>query len=133
MTYSLLPGNNSERFTYLTSTNRLTFAVNYDVDNSAMPTKVIVTIQAKDAQGLTGTSQITINVQDANDNTCNFGNNVQTASINQGSSLGEAGAGAGLVDLFITSPLYPVLFSQVTSGDICVCVCFGWLVLLVMS
>lgn len=95
MTYSLLPGNNSERFTYLTSTNRLTFAVNYDVDNSAMPTKVIVTIQAKDAQGLTGTSQITINVQDANDNTCNFGNNVQTASVNQGSSLGEAGAGAG--------------------------------------
>nr|KAG5688776.1 hypothetical protein BaRGS_030645 [Batillaria attramentaria] len=44
--YESKVGNNSERFRYNRASNKLTFNVDYDVDNSNMPTNVIVTIYA---------------------------------------------------------------------------------------
>ena len=88
LTYDLLPGNNSQRFNYVDTRDQLTFAVDYDVDNGVMPQNVIVTIEARDAQGLTATSQITITVADINDNTCRFSNEIQTTTVNQGTALG---------------------------------------------
>ena len=88
LTYDLLPGNNSHRFNYIDTRDQLTFAVDYDVDSSAMPQNVIVTIEARDAQGLSATSQISITVADINDNTCRFANDIQTSTVNQGIALG---------------------------------------------
>ncbi|KAK7469933.1 hypothetical protein BaRGS_00036037, partial [Batillaria attramentaria] len=78
VTYSLMSGNNSERFTYLPTTDRLTFAVDYDIDSNAYPQSTIISVQAADSQGLTGTSQITVKINDANDNACTFARTLGT-------------------------------------------------------
>ena len=57
-TLELLTGNNSERFFYNTATDRLTFNVDYDVDNNVMPTNVIITIYAVDSNLATGTAKV---------------------------------------------------------------------------
>ena len=89
ITYSLLPGNNSQRFHYLDTTDRLTFAIDYDVDSKVLPQSVIMSVEAKDSMGLTATSQISVSITDANDNTCEFANSVQSSTVNQGSNPGK--------------------------------------------
>ncbi|KAK3578902.1 hypothetical protein CHS0354_035522 [Potamilus streckersoni] len=73
-TYHLYNANNSDRFTIDSSTGSpMGFAVNYDVDNNAMPSKAILTVLCKDNGGTTGviksgSTQITITINDVNDN-----------------------------------------------------------------
>ncbi|XP_012943267.1 cadherin-related family member 1 [Aplysia californica] len=87
---SFLSGNNSDRFRYDRSTSRVSFNVNYDIDNNNMPTSVVLQLQAVDVHGEASTRPVYINIQDVNDNTCDF-NSLATFSIDQGTSLGSLG------------------------------------------
>ncbi|XP_041362000.1 cadherin-23-like [Gigantopelta aegis] len=63
----LLPLNR-DWFWFDEKTRRLHFAVDYDIDNSNYPTSGLLTIEAVDDKGATGTSQIQVNIADVNDN-----------------------------------------------------------------
>ena len=114
-TLELLAGNNSERFRYDRVSNKLTFNVDYDVDNNNMPTNVILTIYAVDSVMATGTAKIEINIQDANDNMCDFGSQ-QTAqfTVDQGTPLQTLGSFVAS-DGDLTSPNNRVKF-EVRTG-----------------
>ena len=105
-------GGNSDRFTYDRNEDRLSFAIMYDVDGGAYPTSDSLELIAVDSIGATGTSTISINVLDDNDNTCNFGGLTGAAAqftVNQGTSLGTLGTLAGNDD-DLTSPNNVVTF-----------------------
>ncbi|KAK7469931.1 hypothetical protein BaRGS_00036035 [Batillaria attramentaria] len=114
--YTFLPGNNSERFTYSSATDTVSFAVDYDVDNNVMPTTAIVTIQVTDPLGLTATSQITITVEDANDNTCDFTDITLTSTIDQSVPVGTILAAFTATDADLTFPNNDVTYETI-SGD----------------
>lgn len=61
--FSMMNGNNSERFSVGPTSGVMTFAMDYDIDNSAMPSSTIVTVQCIDNTGKTGTAKITLNIQ----------------------------------------------------------------------
>lgn len=88
-----LNGNNSNRFRYDWSTSAITFNVNYDVDQNAMPDNVVLQLQASDVYGASKTAPVYIRVHDVNDNTCNFGStSTHTFRADQGTPLGSLGS-----------------------------------------
>ncbi|KAK7483133.1 hypothetical protein BaRGS_00025629 [Batillaria attramentaria] len=116
-TLELAQGNNSERFRYDRIRDRLTFNVDYDVDNSNMPTNVIVTIQAVDSIRATGSAKIQINILDANDNTCTFGlTQASQFTIDQGFGLQTLGSFVATDD-DLTSPNNKVVYEVVATDD----------------
>ncbi|KAH9488398.1 hypothetical protein Btru_063313 [Bulinus truncatus] len=87
-----LNGNNSNRFRYDRSTSTITFNVDYDVDQSAMPENVVLQLEARDRYGAARTVPVYIKVHDINDNTCDFGpRSTNTFPANQGTPLGSLG------------------------------------------
>ncbi|CAL1539853.1 unnamed protein product [Lymnaea stagnalis] len=87
-----LNGNNSNRFRYDRSTSSITFNVNYDVDQNAMPDNVVLQLQASDVYGASKTAPVYIKVHDVNDNTCNFGStSTHHFNADQGTLLGSLG------------------------------------------
>ncbi|XP_076456442.1 cadherin-99C-like isoform X2 [Babylonia areolata] len=112
-TLELLTGNNSERFRYNRITDKLTFNVDYDVDNSNMPSQVMITIYAVDSHRATGTAKIEINIQDANDNTCDFGSQQAAQfTVDQGTNTQTLGSFVA-TDGDLTSPNNKVEFEVV--------------------
>ncbi|XP_070209794.1 cadherin-related family member 1a-like [Littorina saxatilis] len=103
-TLELLQGNNSDRFRYDRTNDKLTFTVDYDVDNNNFPTSQIISIYAVDISRASSTAKIEIKIQDANDNTCDFGQ-FQAAqfTIDQGTTLTTLGSFAAS-DADLTSP-----------------------------
>ncbi|ESP00848.1 hypothetical protein LOTGIDRAFT_173039 [Lottia gigantea] len=87
----LLSGNNSERFSLINNDKKLTFGINYDVDDNAMPTDVLLTAGAVDEHGLTGTTKIAITVKDVNDNTPEFTSSVTSFVVSETQELGALG------------------------------------------
>ncbi|OWF38514.1 cadherin-23-like [Mizuhopecten yessoensis] len=85
---SFTTANNSERFTIDASTGVIGFAVNYDIDNSAMPSTVILTVECKDATSQTGTTNVQISIADVNDNAPTFGSASYILTVDQYSSAG---------------------------------------------
>ena len=51
----------------------MTFGVDYDVDNNNMPTSVTLQLEATDVNGASNHVPVYITINDANDNTCEFG------------------------------------------------------------
>ncbi|KAK0066182.1 protocadherin Fat 3 [Biomphalaria pfeifferi] len=87
-----LNGNNSNRFRYDKSTSSITFNVDYDVDQNAMPEVVVLQLEARDKYGASKTAPVYIKVHDVNDNTCDFGpKSTNTFHADQGTSLGSMG------------------------------------------
>ncbi|KAJ8321882.1 hypothetical protein KUTeg_000353 [Tegillarca granosa] len=60
-TLEFLPGNNSERFS-IANTGLISFAVDYNIDNSAMASTVILTVKCVDTTGQTGTTKVQITI-----------------------------------------------------------------------
>ncbi|KAJ8322391.1 hypothetical protein KUTeg_000862 [Tegillarca granosa] len=85
---SLVNANNSGRFTMAGSTGLMNYAVNYDVDQNAMPSVVYLTAKCTDLTGQTGTTGLTIFIQDVNDNAPQFPQGVYTYAIDQYTALG---------------------------------------------
>lgn len=75
--------NNSERFTIDASTGVIGFAVDYDIDNGAMASTVILTAVCTDATGETGTTNVEIIIADVNDNAPTFGSASYTLTVDQ--------------------------------------------------
>ncbi|XP_059170386.1 protocadherin Fat 4-like [Physella acuta] len=97
-------GNNSNRFRYDRSTTTITFNVDYDVDQNAMPTSVVLQLQAVDVYGASKTVPVYINIMDSNDNTCSFGaTSSVTFKADQSTQLGSLGSFAA-TDNDRTSP-----------------------------
>ncbi|KAL3857781.1 hypothetical protein ACJMK2_012417 [Sinanodonta woodiana] len=67
-TFSSNCGNATGYFTMSTSTGRLNFSTNYDVDQGLMPSSVLCNVTVTDAGGLTGTTSLLIKINDVNDN-----------------------------------------------------------------
>lgn len=93
ISYSFNPANNSDRFN-VDSNGLFTFNTDYDVDNNAMPTSVVVTVYCVDSghidgQSLTGTAQVTITISDANDNTPTFPFNSYTFVVSDTTEPGS--------------------------------------------
>ncbi|XP_033727478.1 LOW QUALITY PROTEIN: cadherin-23-like [Pecten maximus] len=80
--------NNSERFTIDGSTGVIGFAVDYDIDNNAMSSTVILTAVCTDATGQTGTTNVEIVIADVNDNAPTFGSASYTLNVDQYTSPG---------------------------------------------
>lgn len=59
----MVNGNNSERFSVGPTSGIMTFAVDYDIDNSVMPSSTIVTVKCVDNTDKTGTAKITLTIQ----------------------------------------------------------------------
>ncbi|XP_041360501.1 uncharacterized protein LOC121376791 [Gigantopelta aegis] len=112
----LAPGNNSERFRWDNAAERLSFQTGvYDVDLSGFPTSVLITINAEDDKGETGTSKILITVTDQNDNVPVFGQTIQAFSVTQGvTGLGTLGI-ITVTDNDLTSPNKDVDLQMVRS------------------
>jgi hypothetical protein len=60
---SLANGNNSQRFNLDSTSGIMTFAVDYDVDQNAMPSTVQLTVRCTDSLGKTGTTLLVITVR----------------------------------------------------------------------
>lgn len=60
---SLMNGNNSERFTIDSTSGVMTYAVDYDVDQNAMPSIVQMTVQCRDSLAKTGTALIVLTIR----------------------------------------------------------------------
>ncbi|KAK6167551.1 hypothetical protein SNE40_021550 [Patella caerulea] len=88
---ALLSGNNSERFSLVDNDKKLTFNINYDVDEDAMPTEAVLTVAAVDEHGLTGTSKIKVTILDKNDNTPEFQSSIRSYVITETQALGTLG------------------------------------------
>lgn len=56
-------GNNSERFTIDSTSGVMTYAVDYDVDQNAMPSIVQMTVQCRDSLAKTGTALIVLTIR----------------------------------------------------------------------
>ncbi|XP_070208597.1 cadherin EGF LAG seven-pass G-type receptor 1-like isoform X2 [Littorina saxatilis] len=111
-TLKLLPGNSSERFRYDRTADTLTFDVDYDVDK--MPTKATITIHAMDNHGANSTAKIEVSIQDANDNTCDFGlTRAAQATVNQSSVPGTL-ISLSASDGDLTSPNNAVTYEMVS-------------------
>lgn len=89
-TYSLsfLNFNNSNRFSIHSSTGVITYAVDYDIDNNAMPALVYLTVICTDTTSQTGTSQVGITITDINDNAPSFAISSSLLTVNQYTSPG---------------------------------------------
>ncbi|ESO85311.1 hypothetical protein LOTGIDRAFT_167888 [Lottia gigantea] len=93
--YSLdfLPGNNSNRFGLLnTDRMRLTFNIDYDVDDAQLPSNAILTLAAVDSIGATGTAKVAINIADENDNAPIFSEVLQAITVDYNTKLGIVGS-----------------------------------------
>lgn len=60
---SLMNGNNSERFTIDSTSGVMTYAVDYDVDQNAMPSTVQLTVQCRDSLAKTGTTLLVLTIR----------------------------------------------------------------------
>ena len=60
---SLLNGNNSQRFQIDSTSGVMMYAVDYDVDQNAMPSNVQLTVQCRDSLGKTGTALLIITIR----------------------------------------------------------------------
>ncbi|XP_050391280.1 protocadherin alpha-11 [Patella vulgata] len=99
---TLLPGNNSNRFAlsnsnnnnngFLNSNQRLTFNIDYDVDEAQLPTSVLLTVAAIDTIGATGTARISISIADANDNSPTFSTVLASLDVDYNTKIGIVGA-----------------------------------------
>ncbi|KAK6186785.1 hypothetical protein SNE40_006059 [Patella caerulea] len=99
---TLLPGNNSNRFALSNSNNnnngftntnqRLTFNIDYDVDEAQLPTSVVLTVAAVDTIGATGTARISISIADANDNSPIFSPILASLAVDYNTQIGIVGA-----------------------------------------
>ncbi|XP_078334125.1 protocadherin Fat 4-like [Crassostrea virginica] len=87
---SLLNGNNSQRFQIDSTSGVMTYAVDYDVDQNAMPSNVQLTVQCRDSLGKTGTALLIITIRDANDNPPVFTQGTYTFYADQFTGLGNA-------------------------------------------
>lgn len=65
---SFLNGNGSERFTMDASSGLISYATDYDIDNSAMPSTVYLNVKCQDITGETGNASVIIYIHDINDN-----------------------------------------------------------------
>jgi hypothetical protein len=68
VTYDLHPSNFSDRFWVDSTTGVFTFNTDYDVDNSNMPSSVVMTVNCIDSGhidgvSLTGTAQVTVTIE----------------------------------------------------------------------
>ncbi|XP_052673753.1 protocadherin gamma-C4-like [Crassostrea angulata] len=87
---SLMNGNNSERFTIDSTSGVMTYAVDYDVDQNAMPSTVQMTVQCRDSLAKTGTALIVLTIRDANDNPPTFSQGTYTFYADQFTGFGNA-------------------------------------------
>nr|XP_019928267.2 protocadherin Fat 3 [Crassostrea gigas] len=87
---SLMNGNNSERFTIDSTSGVMTYAVDYDVDQNAMPSIVQMTVQCRDSLAKTGTALIVLTIRDANDNPPTFSQGTYTFYADQFTGFGNA-------------------------------------------
>ncbi|CAG2185246.1 unnamed protein product [Mytilus edulis] len=82
------------RFAIDASTGIIDYAVHYDIDNSAMPYLVYLTVICTDTTSKTGTSQVEITVTDVNDNAPSFSTASSLLTVNQytspGTTIGSA-------------------------------------------
>ncbi|XP_052765469.1 protein dachsous-like isoform X4 [Mya arenaria] len=93
LTYGFHPANNSQRFA-INSAGVMTFKEDYDVDNSNMPSPVILTVYCIDDGGTTGvmktgSSQVTVTISDTNDNTPTFASTAYTIGVSSSQTAGS--------------------------------------------
>ncbi|XP_061176116.1 protocadherin Fat 1-like isoform X2 [Saccostrea echinata] len=86
---SFAAGNNSNRFSIDASSGIISFAVDYDIDNSAMPSNVILTVVCTDSTSTTGTSKVEITITDVNDNAPSFAQSTYTITVDQYDTAGS--------------------------------------------
>lgn len=92
-TYDFQAVNNSDRFS-IDSDGVITFNTDYDVDNSAMPSSVVLTVYCIDSGHIdgtreTGSAQVTITINDVNDNEPVFSSPAYTITVDQTVSPGS--------------------------------------------
>ncbi|XP_061186596.1 cadherin-23-like [Saccostrea echinata] len=87
---SLMNGNNSERFQIDGTSGIMTYAVDYDVDQNAMPSSLQLTVRCTDSLGKTGTTLLFMTIRDANDNVPVFSQGTYTFYADQYTGLGSA-------------------------------------------
>nr|KAI8737147.1 fat-like cadherin-related tumor suppressor-like protein [Biomphalaria glabrata] len=107
-----LSTNNGYRFSY--SSDYVTFAVNYDLDQDALPSDVTLILAAVDSGGLTATVTVNVHVNDVNDNSCQT-DALKSYSLNQLSTVMQLGT-FSQSDADVTSPNNDIYF-EVTSGS----------------
>ncbi|KAL3874383.1 hypothetical protein ACJMK2_037409, partial [Sinanodonta woodiana] len=72
VSYSMDCGSNSGYMTMASSTGLLTYAINYDLDKSGLPTAITCIVTATDSGGLTATATVSVDIAEINDNTPTF-------------------------------------------------------------
>ncbi|XP_022292060.2 cadherin EGF LAG seven-pass G-type receptor 2-like isoform X2 [Crassostrea virginica] len=86
---SFASGNNSNRFSIDSSSGIISFATDYNIDNGAMPSSVILTVVCTDPTSKTGTSKVEITITDVNDNAPSFAQSTYTITVDQYDAAGS--------------------------------------------
>uniref|UniRef100_K1QTH8 Cadherin EGF LAG seven-pass G-type receptor 2 n=1 Tax=Magallana gigas TaxID=29159 RepID=K1QTH8_MAGGI len=82
-TLSFAAGNNSNRFSIDANSGIISFAVDYNIDNGAMPSSVILTVVCTDTTSKTGTSKVEVTITDVNDNAPSFTQSTYSITVDQ--------------------------------------------------
>lgn len=80
---SFAAGNNSNRFSIDPNSGIISFAVDYNIDNGAMPSSVILTVVCTDTTSKTGTSKVEVTITDVNDNAPSFAQSTYSITVDQ--------------------------------------------------
>ncbi|XP_069106481.1 protein dachsous-like [Argopecten irradians] len=88
-TYTIQAGTDSHLFGIDSNSGILTFAVDYDYENGNHPKNATLVIECTDTYYLTGSTNVTIYVQDKNDNAPDFNAGGYVVEVNQLHTLGE--------------------------------------------